>query len=56
MGICGSARRAEICCGIVTEFSRTSLRLKTFEGGVEVQLSLTAGVRGYLLKRTPPRA
>jgi DNA-binding NarL/FixJ family response regulator len=29
--------------------------LTTFEGDVEVQRSLTAGARGYLLKSTPPR-
>lgn len=29
--------------------------LTTFEGDVEIQRSLTAGARGYLLKSTPPR-
>ena len=29
--------------------------LTTFEGDVEIQRSLTAGARGYLLKSTPPK-
>ena len=40
---------------IIAEFpSARVVMLTTFEGDVEVQRSLAAGARGYLLKNTPP--
>jgi DNA-binding NarL/FixJ family response regulator len=41
---------------ILAEFSDARiLMLTTFEGDVEMQRSLAAGARGYLLKNTPPK-
>jgi DNA-binding NarL/FixJ family response regulator len=41
---------------IRTEFSEARIvMLTTFEGDVEIQRSLEAGARGYLLKSMPPR-
>jgi DNA-binding NarL/FixJ family response regulator len=42
---------------IVGEFPAARIvMLTTFEGDVEIQRSLAAGARGYLLKNTPPAA
>jgi DNA-binding NarL/FixJ family response regulator len=42
--------------GILAEFPNARiLMLTTFEGDVEIQRSLTAGARGYLLKNMPPK-
>jgi DNA-binding NarL/FixJ family response regulator len=45
----------DVVSAIVAEFPEARLvMLTTFEGDVEIQRSLAAGARGYLLKTTPP--
>lgn len=45
----------DVVSAIVAEFPDARIvMLTTFEGDVEIQRSLAAGARGYLLKTTPP--
>ena len=45
----------DVVSAIVAEFPEARIvMLTTFEGDVEIQRSLAAGARGYLLKTTPP--
>jgi DNA-binding NarL/FixJ family response regulator len=45
----------DVVSAIVGEFPEARIiMLTTFEGDVEIQRSLAAGARGYLLKTTPP--
>jgi DNA-binding NarL/FixJ family response regulator len=45
----------DVVSAIVAEFPEARIVvLTTFEGDVEIQRSLAAGARGYLLKTTPP--
>jgi DNA-binding NarL/FixJ family response regulator len=45
----------DVLSAIISEFPPARIvMLTTFEGDVEIQRSLTAGARGYLLKNAPP--